>query len=553
MTISPEGIRYYLDERNLTDWRELKSLRRYELMGILRDTIQEQGLDPECINWKTKPWLHQLTVFVAGALEGNFFMSLDMGTGKTKIFLDWYRFNLVAGRIKKRALVIVPDELNIEGWIDDARVHSEYSVTPLVGSTAQKWDSLQESPERSIAMVTYIGLMHMVTENTSKKKGKEVNKGSGGKKKKRKLEVSQKHINRMLSLVDCVMADETHEIRNYQSLPALVCQVLSNRVPVRYGGTGTPFGRDPMDLWSQFHFIDHGETLGQLGLFREAFFNSKAGWGGHKKWVFDTRMEEDLHRLLANRSLRYEDTECSDLPPIVSRQVRLPFTKEAYSFYKPAKVKMELLARGKEEDNDVESSFSKLRQVCSGFLYVNVEGDRIANRFTTSPKLDALVSLVLSIPNKKVLVFVEFEESRAMVSERLTKEGVRHVVVEKTVDNYSKIAAVRKFKQDLDTQVLVSHWKSAGVGGNFQMAQYVLFYEGPVSPIYRKQCIKRVQRPGQQEDKVFIYDFVTVNSVEEKILKFIEEGEDLFAGIISGKATVDNNRTPLLGLEFEDV
>lgn len=541
MTVSPAGVRYYLDERPLADYRELKALKRYELMGILRDVIADKGIGPDCIDWVTKPWLHQLSVFLAGALEGNFFMSLDMGTGKTKIFMDWYLFNLAAERIKKRALIIVPDELNIEGWMDDASTHSKFPFTPLVGSTVQKWDALSGSPEQGFVGVTYLGLMHMIAdvEEVFDKKTKE---------KKNKMLVNPARVKDMVSFVDCLEADETHEIRNADALPSKVCQVLSQKVPVRYGGTGTPFGRNPMDLWAQFNFIDHGETLGSKALFREVFFNAKTGWGGWKDWVFDKRMEEDLHRILANRSLRYEDYECSDLPPIVSRVVKVPFTKEAYQYYRPAREKMEALAKGSVDESLVETSFSKLRQVCSGFLYVGTDlKDRISNRFTSPiPKLEAMIQLIKAVPNKKFLVFLEFEESRRIVKERLKKEDIPFSVVEKTSDKNSKIRAVHEFKKNKNKKVLVSHWKAAGVGGNFQMAQYILFYEGPVSPIYRKQCIKRVQRPGQKEDKVFIYDFVTASSVEVKILKFIEEGEDLFRSIVSGRETVDSNRVPLL-------
>jgi len=536
MGVSAAGIRYYLDERELKDWRTLKTWRRPALMRTLRDVITDQGFGKEAIDWKTKPWLHQLATFVAGALEGNFFMSLDMGTGKTKIYLDWYHFNLVTEDCSRRALAIVPSDINLEGWEDDARVHSHYPFIPLVGSTEQKWDLLDSSPEQCIVGVTYPGLMHMLCNLVTDHKSQ-----------KNRMQVSSKLAGTMLQYVDCLLADETHEIRNWESLHYQSCMALSSKIKVRYGGTGTPFGRNPADLWSQFHFVDHGDTLGSYSMFRNVFFNKKVAWGGWNDYKFDRRMEDDLFRILGNRSLRYEDWECSDLPPIVEKRIVVPFTKEAYSYYKPANKTLQEIARGKSlEDTEVEASFIKLRQVCSGFLYAKTPTGRSAIRFSSVPKLDALVEFLHELPeDEKMLVFFELDESRNMLRERLTKEKITFSVVDKKGGKSQKIEAVRKFKKDPKIRVLLSHWKSAGVGGNFQMAKYLGFYESPVSPIYRKQCVKRVQRPGQKADRVFIVDFVTGNSVEIKILDYLKEGEDLFSSIITGTETL-NTRVPLL-------
>ena len=75
---------------------------------------------------------------------------------------------------------------------------------------------------------------------------------------------------------------------------------------------------------------------------------------------------------------------------------------------------------------------------------------------------------------------------------------------------------------------------STGVDGLQEVCRYLVFFESPVSPITRKQAIKRVHRPGSSR-KVFIYDLIMQNSVDVRILDFIEEGRNLFEALVNGQ------------------
>lgn len=61
----------------------------------------------------------------------------------------------------------------------------------------------------------------------------------------------------------------------------------------------------------------------------------------------------------------------------------------------------------------------------------------------------------------------------------------------------------------------------------------------PVSGIIKAQADSRCWRNGQ-EKTVYIYHFIVKDTVEEKILGFLEESEELFHEIIEGK--IDTNK-----------
>jgi hypothetical protein len=77
-----------------------------------------------------------------------------------------------------------------------------------------------------------------------------------------------------------------------------MCRAISFECQYGIGLSGTPFGKEVEDIWSQFYLIDFGETLGTTkGLFLEAFFNSQKNFHSTNRFA---RMH-----LLTNAKCRY--------------------------------------------------------------------------------------------------------------------------------------------------------------------------------------------------------------------------------------------------------
>jgi superfamily II DNA or RNA helicase len=76
---------------------------------------------------------------------------------------------------------------------------------------------------------------------------------------------------------------------------------------------------------------------------------------------------------------------------------------------------------------------------------------------------------------------------------------------------------VNHFKQDEEKQVFLISIKAGGVGLNLTEADYVFILDPWWNPAVEQQAIDRTHRIGQKNN-VFIYKFITRNTVEEKIL-----------------------------------
>lgn len=513
--ILPRVVEAFLS-RELEDHSWIKQVSREELY----EDIPEGA-------FHTDPRLHQLACYTLGRFKPQFLFLLDMGAGKTKIILDIFRHRKLAGQAK-RLLVLVPSGVNTEGWMEQIAEHTpDLRGLPLLGDKAQRLDLLQE--EADVFLLNYDGLQSYMTKlSTKKKEGRVLNYNTAHK---------------FARLFDMVVFDESHLIGNKKSLRFRMCNILADEIELRYGMTGTPFGRDPEKLWAQFFLVDRGETLGNtLGLFRAAFFTAKENYWGGIDYTFDKSKEKLLHQMIQHRSIRYNELEFSDMPK-VSRQVhRLSFPGTTEEYYS------RVLAELKQAKGDLratENAFIRMRQVTGGFLRVSdEEGNKSDVQFYSNPKLEELESILDGVlENEKVIVFHEYITSGGMICSMLDRKKIKYARVGGKVKD--PVASMKRFQAREDCRVLVMNFKSGGGAGlNLQkVCKRLVYYESPVSPIVRKQTEKRISgglRTGKH--RVFIHDLVIAGSVDETVLAFLKQGKDLFDAICEGKVREDELR-----------
>ena len=504
--------------RKMDSYNWMKKCKRAELEAYLEDL-------PFDVQFKTKPFIHQLVCVILGLELGNFLFLLDMGTGKTKLSLDCANILKLSGKIDK-TLVLVPEPINIASWEDEISIHTDLRAVGLSGTRDERIEKLHSDGD--IYIINYMGLQALVSTIQKRvKRGKTVSERV----------IVKKELNALAKMFDCIIYDELHKCKNKETLSYRICKQLTNRAKFAYGLTGTPFGRDPIDFWAEFYLVDKGETLGKtLGLYRSAYFKEKQGWFGGTTYEFDRTKRRNLSRRLKHRSIRYADWECNDLPKKVYQTVAVNFENSAHDYYQ--NIIKTIIDMGGGSPDQAENNFVKLRQIASGFAKVEVDGDVVTMDFPDNPKIAALKELILSVPpDRKMVIFYEFVKSGDLIEDLLKEIKIGYVRLDGTVKGKDKgRKALHKFNKDAKCRVFSANSKSGGVGLNLQVANYEFFYESPVSPIVRSQAEKRCHRTGQTR-KTFIYSIIVKGSVEEKIEEFIEEGKDLFKELVESKTT----------------
>lgn len=464
----------------------------------------------------TEPKRYQKACFLLGLKYNAYLFWLDPGLGKTKVTLDLLAHAKRTGNAE-RALVLVPNTSNILSWQNEVKRHApSLSFAGMDGDRADRLEVVDSDAD--VVVCTYAGFLALVCGRV---------KGRNG---KGKMEVDPSLLKRLVAdRFGAAVLDESTAVQNPRSLTFRACDRWMKHCRLRFALTGTPFGTDPASLWSQFYLIDRGETLGEtLGVFRSACFVERPNpWTGWPEYTFDPRRKAWLNRAIRNRSIRYHESECSELPGKVFVDRPVVFPSEIKAYYD--KVVNEL----REANGNfrlLDNAFTRMRQLASGFLTVkDPEGERVVVKFKNNPKLEALLEFLDEVPpERKIVVFNEYQVSGDMIAQALKTKKVKHVRLYSGTRDKKHVQ--RRFIEDPSVRVMLSSTAGA-FGNNWQVANYVAWYELPTSPILFKQELKRCHRIGQTRT-TFFYKFMVRGSIDEKINRSLLANEDLFRQVV---------------------
>lgn len=140
------------------------------------------------------------------------------------------------------------------------------------------------------------------------------------------------------------------------------------------------------------------------------------------------------------------------------------------------------------------------------------------------PKFDQLASVIRSTLNgpgsRKVLVFSFFLNTLHYLYRRLNESGYRvGLITGQTLDE-DREALRSRFSlatEDPNTLDVLLSSEVGCEGLDYQFCDRLINYDIPWNPMRIEQRIGRIDRYGQRSDKVLIYNFVTPETVEERI------------------------------------
>lgn len=534
--ISKFAVRKFL-QRQLDDWGWLKGCSEKEF----DEAISKMNPIPK---FHTKPYPHQKAGFLLGLHIPESLLFFDMGTGKTHIILNILAYkNQTEFSNNLKALILVPNLASLGTWVEQGKEHRpDFPLIILEGSSTERWETLRTQNVNGY-IINYQGLLALCDWSTKdRKRIKEEIKKLNPKllKERREIQRLTKTLDdgdpskreELASFFDAIVLDESTHIKSWRTHTYKLCDWLCARMAIKFALTGTPFGRDPQDLWAQFHAVDQGDTLGRtLGIFRAAFFRENIDYFGRYEYKLLPTMKDSLARTLRHRSLTYSAEECLGMPNRVDQIHPLKMSLEALPYYK--KVIEELKkGAGARRVTEIQNSFMRARMITSGFLAARIDDERVEIAFKDNPKQDALRELIQALPSgRKMIVFHFFIRTGALIQNTCKEEGINCLrLYGETKD---QACVVREF-QNGKMPVMAINYRAGSEALNLQVADYVVFFESPESPIVRQQAEKRI-RPEMFKRRVWYHDLVIRDSVDERILDFIKEGKDLLKSLFQGK------------------
>ena len=101
----------------------------------------------------------------------------------------------------------------------------------------------------------------------------------------------------------------------------------------------------------------------------------------------------------------------------------------------------------------------------------------------------------------------------------------------RTMSHQDRAEAVQVFQSSTESSptVLLLSLRAGGVGLNLTAANHLLLLDPAWNPAIEWQCFDRIHRLGQTKE-VFIYKFITKDSIEERMIQIQNDKKNLISG-----------------------
>jgi len=324
-----------------------------------------------------------------------------------------------------------------------------------------------------------------------------------------------------------IILDESQVIKNPHSKTYKAVSRL--QAAHRLVLTGTPIENSLTDLWAQMNFLNPG-LLGTFEFFRNEF-------------VTPIEKEADQHQRLTLQTIikpfilrRTKKEVAPELPEIMEQMVWCDMSEDQNHFYESEKSKVRNLILDNIKTLGIEKSaililqsLTRLRQIASHPLLVDQHYEASSGKFEVI--LDNLENVLAE--GHKALIFSSFVKHLNLFTTYCDARHIPYKLLTGETKNRQDI--VDDFQRDQKTRLFFISIKAGGFGLNLTAADYVFLLDPWWNPAVEEQAVSRAHRIGQEKN-VFIYRFISKDTIEEKILK-LQEKKSQLAEVFTGSSS----------------
>ena len=467
-----------------------------------------------------------------------FALLMEQGTGKTKVLLDEFGEREDAKDLRNM-LIIAPRGAYMN-WLD--------TEIPMHLSDDLKERTLIK-PWISSAGVTYKRTLERFLRTQDRPRILAVNVES--------LSVVQAAVDMCQEFIGqrrtMIVVDESTRIKGLTERSARARNVitLGERGYVRRIATGLVTPRSPLDLYSQFEFLDWRilgfrsyysfrsryaiiENVGALkrGKRGQVLTDPMTGAVLRQPMVVGYCNEDELRARIAPYSYRVLKEDCLDLPPKVYMPPRaVPLTDEQARILKELKATAQAqLATGEFISSKMRmTTLLRMQQVLCG----HVKDEDGKEHPIKSNRIRSMME-VIEEQEGKIIIWSGFIYSIKEIIATLRKEYGPQSVVHYygATKDKDRTIAKRRFQEDPICRFFVANQESAGLALTLTQARLCLYYSNTWDLEDRLQSEDRPHRSGLTHSVTYM-DLMAEGTMEMKQIKSLRKKLDL-ATIING-------------------
>lgn len=524
----------------------------------------------------TQPYDHQDEGFFLSRNKDAFALLMEQGTGKTKVSIDTAAWLYNRGQISGM-FILAPNGVH-RNWIEN---EVPKHMPDYVLHDACYWTANPKVAEKAamgkLASVGHpaLKILAMNVEALNTIKGYEMAKN-------------------FLMAFRCLMiVDESTVMKNFKAVRTEKILELGKHAPYRRILTGTPVTQSPMDIYTQFAFLDEyifKDTLSPFA-FKARYahlledVDSLVGLPSHMvKQIYNLRkirqtpkgrnvqLEmrdaqgrpmyknlDELQKIIAPYSFRVLKEDCLDLPPKIYQKRYVDLSPNQEKLYNDLKKDMMAEFNGQTMTTQLAlTKMLRLQQIVGGFFCPDAEvqmdedgelisPDRKRAPIVTAidkknPRIESFLEYIQDSPGK-VLGWARFRaEIEALVARINDEFGEGYAAPlyggsGGHVAEYRQ-AAIKGYEEDVLPAVLIGNPQAKGVsrGQTMVRGQTVGYYSNSFSLEDRLQSEDRAHRIGQtggKQNHVLYTDFEAPDTLDTKVIDALRNKKDV-ADMVTG-------------------
>ncbi len=349
--------------------------------------------------------------------------------------------------------------------------------------------------------------------------------------------VDAEDINQIL-VPDVVILDEAQRIKNWQTKTARCVKQL--RSQYAFVLTGTPLENRIDELYSIVQYLDP-ELIGPLFRFNRDFYELDER-GRPVNYKNLGQLRDRVAPIMLRR--RKADVD-SELPGRTVTNYFVPMAEEQRTRYEEYKGQAARIVSIAQRRPLLPKEFERLQMLLACMRMICDTPAILDPTCRICPKLEELeriLSDLLQEPDRKIIVFSEWETMLRMVRELADEMGIEVAWHTGSVPQQRRRAEIVRFKQDTACRLFLST-DSGSVGLNLQVASAVVNVDLPWNPAKLEQRIARAWRKGQMRG-VSVINLVCEDSIEHSMVHLLGAKQALADGVLDGQGDLAALKMP---------
>jgi SNF2 family DNA or RNA helicase len=389
----------------------------------------------------------------------------EQGTGKTASVI-WASDYLMKAAIIKRVLIVCPLSIMQSAWQNDLFKFAVHRTVEVAYGSAEKRNKIANS-KAEFVIINYDGLPAIAEAAINSK------------------------------MFDLVVIDEANAYKNVQTKRWKLMRKLITPDTWLWMLTGTPAAQSPVDAYGLGKLCVPNRAPRFFGDYRDSVMQAL----GPFRWAPRPNAEKIVFEML-QPAIRFEKSQCLDLPDVTFVNRDAPLTPQQRKYYKELKNQMLMEAAGEEISSiNAAAKMNKLLQISCGSVYT--DSGAVVD-FDVSNRLN-VVEEVIDEASHKVLVFVPFRHTITLLNDHLTKAGIKCDMIHGDVQVRNRTAIFKRFQEGSDLKVLIIQPQAAAHGVTLTAADTIIWYAPTTSTETYLQANARINRPGQRNPMTIVH------------------------------------------------